>query len=64
MSATEYQEAQEKLVDAFRALAIAQEEFWNAGGEVEFKIYRQELLLNITEGASIGFLIREPVKQS
>ncbi len=53
----EYSEAQEKLVAAFRQLAVAQQAFDKVGGVVEYKIYRQELLLNIKDGVSIGFLI-------
>jgi hypothetical protein len=54
-----YSEAQDELVQRFRDLAVAYDHFVKAGGEVEFKIYRQELLLNIKEGASIGFLIQQ-----
>lgn len=52
-----YSDAQDKLVDAFRELAVAYQNFEKEGGNVEFKIYRQELLLNIQDGASIGFVI-------
>lgn len=57
MTELTYSEAQDELVQKFRDLAVAYDHFVKAGGEAEFRIYRQELLLNITEGASIGFLV-------
>lgn len=58
----EYSEAQENLLAAFKALAIAHQDFHKVGGRSDFKIYRQELLLNIQDGATIGFLIPGPCK--
>ena len=52
-----YSEAQDKLVEAFRELAVAYQNFEKEGGNVEFKIYRQELLLNIQDGATMAFVI-------
>lgn len=55
----EYSEAQENLVEAFKNLAVAYGEFIKAGGNTELKIYRQELLLKIEEGATLGFVLHQ-----
>lgn len=51
----QYSDAQERLVEAFKELARAKQEFLILGGEVEFTVHRGELCLKVIDGHSISF---------
>ncbi len=50
-----YSEAQERLLETFKELALAKQEFLMLGGELEFFVHQQELHMKVEDGPSISF---------
>lgn len=57
---SDYTIAQEELREAFVELAKAKQNLLNVGGEVTFKVHRNELYLEIDQGGTLSFPFIKP----